>query len=90
MDVIPVRDWILFERIEEKQLIQLPDKSDPLQAGVNPYYVVRIGPDVKAVKVGDQVITFMPLGKAAMNGEQLYFGREEHVALIIRHPKKGK
>ena len=83
--IVPIHDFILLEQIqsERKQIIDLSAAKDRTKMDMAQFRVEAIGPDVKHVKVGDQLVAAM-VSKAALDGRDVFFVKEEAVCLVSR------
>ena len=85
MKIVPIHDFILLSQVqgERKQIIDLSAAKDRTKMDMSQFRVEAIGPDVKHVKVGDQLVAAM-VSKAALDGKDVYFVKEEAVCLVSR------
>ncbi len=82
MKLAPLKDFVIVNIVKEKSLIAtLNDEAskDP-KAKV---FVTAIGPEVKEVKVGDRVLVLQGIYKTEIDGNEVYFTKEENINMII-------
>jgi len=86
--IVPIHDFILLSQVktEKPRIIDMSAAKDRTKMDLSQFRVEALGPDVKDVKVGDILVASM-VSKATLDGEDIFFVKEEAVCLVVRGSK---
>lgn len=83
--MLPVREWVLLKPYQQvTSTIVLPDGAEQDVYKHEAYEVVRRGPSVDLVAVGDVIINEGAARKFTFDGQPYYACKEDEICFIVR------